>query len=248
MLFLMAGVFVLSSGTSVINQVQECKRDALMQRTCRRPIPQGTVSRRRAAVLGCALIIGGTVILSQNGWMPTLLGILNVGFYNLIYTPLKTRTWLAIIPGAVVGAVPPLIGWTSAGLYVFHPHALFLSIFVFLWQMPHFWLLMIQYGKEYESAGFRSISAIMDNTRIKTVIFFWAVGTSLFLLLFPLFGFGMDTKPMGLVVLLNLFFIGQFYRYLFKERNPKTVRRAFILINSYACAVFLLFIAYAMIA
>ncbi len=169
-----------------------------------------------------------------------ILGLMNVGFYNLVYTPLKTRTWLAIIPGGVVGAVPPLIGWTSAGFNVFHPNALFLSIFVFLWQIPHFWLLMIQYGKEYELAGFRSITGILNEHQMKLVIFLWGLITSLFLMLFPLFGFRLQPLLIVLVLIVNLFFISQFYRFLFQKENSKRVRNAFILINSYAFAVFLL--------
>ncbi len=245
---MLAGVFVLSSGTSVLNQVQECKRDAVMQRTCRRPIPQGKVSCSHASILAGVLIICGTLFLSANGWIPMVLGLLNVVFYNLVYTPLKIRTWLAIIPGAVVGAVPPLIGWTSAGFYVFHPNALFLSIFVFLWQIPHFWLLMIQYGKEYELAGFRSITGVLNEHQMKLVIFIWGLITSLFLMLFPLFGFRLDPLLIVVGVLVNIFFISQFYRFLFQKMNSNMVRYAFILINSYAFVVFLLLMINAVIA
>lgn len=177
-----------------------------------------------------------------------IIGLLNIVFYNLIYTPLKTRTWLAIIPGAVVGAVPPLMGWSSAGFYVFHPNALFLATFVFLWQIPHFWLLMIKYGKEYELAGFSSISKILNEHQIKSVVFLWGVITSVFLMMFPFFGFNLKPLVLGLLIVLNLYFIRQFYRFLFLDKNSKTIFKAFILINSYAVVVFLLLMINAMIS
>src|SRR5665647_1032196 len=180
LILLFSGVFLLAAGTSVLNQVQECRRDALMQRTVRRPIPTGEISRMTALLIAVILIFGGTVLLSLNGWLPMALGLSNIVFYNLIYTPLKTRSWLAIIPGALVGAVPPLIGWTSAGFYIFHPNAIFIATFVFLWQIPHFWLLMIKYGKEYELSGFSSISKMLNERQIKLVVFYWGVITSLF--------------------------------------------------------------------
>jgi len=242
LIFLFCGVFLLAAGTSVLNQVQECRLDALMQRTLKRPIPAGEISRSNALLIAILMILGGTFLLNLNGWLPMALGLSNVVFYNLIYTPLKTRSWLAIVPGALVGAVPPLIGWTSSGFNVFHPNALFIAVFVFLWQIPHFWLLMIKYGKEYESAGFSSISKILNERQIKTVVFGWGVITSFFLMLFPLFGFHINTVVSSFIVVINLLFITLFHRFLFLDRSATTTRKAFILINSYAALVFLFLI------
>ena len=248
MIFLFVGVFLLAAGTSVLNQVQECRQDALMKRTIRRPIPAGEISRTAALPIAIVLMLCGTLLLSLNGWLPMALGLSNVVFYNLIYTPLKTRSWLAIIPGAFVGAVPPLIGWTSAGFNVVHSNILFVAIFVFLWQIPHFWLLMIKYGKEYELAGFSSISKVLNERQIKSVVFGWGVFTSLFLMLFPLFDFSL--KPILLVALIamNFLFITLFHRFLFQEASPKTIRKAFVLINSYAVGVFLCLVVNVMIS
>lgn len=248
LIIVFGGVFLLATGTSALNQVQEFQRDALMQRTQRRPIPSGKISRLVALSVAFVLILAGTLLLSRNGWLPLVLGFLNIVFYNLIYTPLKTRSWFAIFPGALVGSVPPLIGWTSAGFYLFHPNAIFVAIFVFLWQVPHFWLLMIKYGKDYESAGFSSISRMLTESQIKSVIFGWGVITSLFLMLFPFFGFNLKPLLLGLLVGINLVFITLFYRFLFRDSRLKTIRKAFILINSYAVAIFLFLIINAFIS
>lgn len=245
-LFLFAGVFFLAAGTTVLNQIQECRRDGMMQRTKSRPIPSGEISVRSASLVAALLLLGGAVLLSFNGWLPMFLGLLNIVFYNLIYTPLKTRSWLAIVPGAVVGGVPPLIGWTSAGFYIFHPNAIFIAIFVFLWQIPHFWLLMIKYGKEYEMAGFSSISKRLTERQIKSVVFYWGVITSLFLMLFPLFGFSFKPILLTLLVGMNFGFILLFHRFLFGVKNSKSIYKAFILINSYALVVFIFLVINAM--
>ncbi len=239
LVFLFFGIFFLSSGASVLNQVQEYKQDALMKRTGKRPIPAGEISVMNAFLLSVFLIVTGSFFLLYNGWVPVILGLLNVVFYNMIYTPLKTRSWIAILPGALVGGVPPLMGWTSAGHYLFHPNAIFLFIFVCLWQVPHFWLLMIKYGKEYERAGFSSISKILSELQIKQVVFLWGLITSLFLLLFPLFGFVLRPVLIGTLILTNIYFIRQFYKYLFRETETGTIRKAFILINMYAMVVFI---------
>jgi len=168
-----------------------------------------------------------------------ILGLSNIVFYNLIYTPLKTRSWLAIIPGALVGAVPPLIGWTSAGFYIFHPTAIFIASFVFLWQIPHFWLLMIKYGKEYELAGFSSITKKLSESQIKLVIFYWGVITSVFMMLYPFFGFRINPLLVCFLIAINILFVTLFRRFLFRDQSSKTIRKAFILINAYAIIIFL---------
>jgi protoheme IX farnesyltransferase len=246
--YLFAGLFLLSAGASVLNQMQEFRQDALMPRTINRPIPAGVIALTTAAFITFLLIFSGALVLVINGWIPMILGLLNIVLYNLIYTPLKKRSWLAILPGAIVGGVPPLIGWTSAGFYLFHPNAIFLFIFVCLWQVPHFWLLMVKYGKEYESAGFSTISRFLSETQIKRVVFCWGVTTSVFLMSFPFFGFNLKPFLLGGLIVTNLFFIGLFYRYLFQDRNSQTISRAFILINTYAIVIFILLIVNSLIS
>jgi len=73
--------------------------------------------------------------------------------------------------------VNPIIGWTAAGGYMFSPVILAIASFMFLWQVPHFWLLLLKFGKEYEAAGIPSISATSDDNRIKLLVFIWLVIT-----------------------------------------------------------------------
>ncbi|MFO7977462.1 MAG: UbiA family prenyltransferase, partial [Bacteroidales bacterium] len=104
------GVMLVAAGSSVFNQVQEAVPDKIMERTRRRPIPAGTISKTQAIVFAIIISLSGVLIL----WflaspVSSLLAIITLAGYNLIYTPLKSITFFALIPGAMVGALPPAI-------------------------------------------------------------------------------------------------------------------------------------------
>jgi protoheme IX farnesyltransferase len=236
------GVFLLAAGSAALNQVQERSFDLLMERTKYRPLPSNQISVVAALAVSMILLMAGALLLSLIGWLPMTLGIINLVLYNLIYTPLKRITWLAIIPGSLVGTVPPLIGWTSIGLSVFHPVILFVAVFVLLWQAPHFWLILIRYSRDYENAGFSRLPVYLDGNRIKILVFLWALVTSGFLCSFPLFGLKFNSPLIALFLLLNLLFIFFFYKFLFGKEVNQPIRKAFILINSFAFAILVLLI------
>jgi protoheme IX farnesyltransferase len=241
-ILLFLGIYLMSGGASALNQYQERKLDACMERTQDRPIPSGQLSPRNALIISIAYIVLGTMALLINGIIPALLGLANVVFYNAIYTPLKTKSSLSIIPGALVGAVPPLIGWTSAGGSITHPTIIYIAIFMFFWQLPHFWLLLIMFGKQYEKAGFSSISKFYNTNQIKHIVFFWAGVTSIFLFLFPVFNIQLPKILAAILIVSNLFFIFWFYRLIYGKEEQKAIRGAFILINSYLMVALIIFI------
>ena len=82
--------------------------------------------------------------------MATFLGFLTVIWYNIVYTYLKRISSLAVIPGSLIGALPPLVGWASSGSSIFSPRPLGIALFFFIWQIPHFWLLLLNFGGDYE--------------------------------------------------------------------------------------------------
>jgi heme o synthase len=241
-ILLFVGIYLMSGGASALNQYQERKLDACMERTMERPIPSGKLSARSAILISVIYISLGTLALLLNGYIPALLGLANVVFYNLIYTPLKTKSSLSILPGALVGAIPPLIGWTSAGGSMFHPTIIYIAVFMFIWQLPHFWLLLIMFGKQYEMAGFSSISKFYNTNQIKHIVFFWAIVTSLFLFFFPVFNIHLPTVLAVVLILSNLFFIFMFYRLIYGKEEKKAIRKAFILINTYLMVALIIFI------
>lgn len=238
-----AGVFLLSSGAAALNQYTERKSDALMGRTAGRPLPSGRMTPGSAALVTLVLLVSGTVLLGLGGWMPLMLGLVNVILYNAVYTGLKKVTALAIIPGALVGAVPPLIGYTAAGGRVTDTVILLFALFMFLWQMPHFWLLLGRYGNEYEKAGIRTIYGSMSALQINRLILLWVAGSSL--LLWILTGLFMPfAVPLAVLLLvLNIAFIAAFRRIIKSSDAEIRPKNAFILINTFSLLIMLILIA-----
>jgi protoheme IX farnesyltransferase len=176
---LAAGVLLLAFGASALNQLQEAATDALMPRTRGRPIPSCLIKPGQALRIAAVFISTGTLILFVFGGLaPAALGGLTIFWYNLIYTPLKKVTAFAFVPGALVGTIPPAIGWIYGGGVLSSPKALIICSFFYIWQIPHFWLFLLRYGKEYEKVGFPCITSIFRRSQLRRVIFIWEVSTA----------------------------------------------------------------------
>lgn len=185
----LAGILLLACGSAVINHYQERSTDALMDRTRHRPIPSGKISPFNALILAMVLLFTGSVILLFGaGWLALGLGLLNLLWYNAIYTPLKRINALAIIPGSLVGAIPPAVGWVAAGGYIFDPQVIVISFFFFIWQIPHFWLLLLIFGNDYKKAGFPTLTEIFNPNQLARITFIWIIATAVTSLLIPFFG------------------------------------------------------------
>lgn len=183
------GILLLSSGSAVINHYQERGTDALMKRTRNRPLPSGRISAKNALVIALLLIAGGSAVLYLgSGLLALSIGLLNLFWYNGVYTPLKKRSALAIIPGSLVGALPPMVGWVAAGGNIFDPQIIILGFFFFIWQIPHFWLLLLIFGKDYEQAGFPTLTQIFSMEQLSRITFVWVAATFVASTLLPLFG------------------------------------------------------------
>ncbi len=239
----LAGTFLLGSGSAVMNQYTERDQDSVMERTNRRPIPSGKVTLASAKLLFLILMISGGCLLLLNGVIPFALGVLNVVLYNLVYTSLKKITSLAIIPGALVGAIPPLIGFASAGGTVLNYKILLFSAFMFLWQIPHFWLLLVRYGKEYRNAGFVTISDYLDEKQIKNIVFLWILFSSLLLMIFIGFTDIFGKYFSYIILVLNPVFIIFFSRLLFSQKESYNFKGAFITLNIFGILMMFLLIA-----
>lgn len=236
---LLAGVFTLSGSSAALNQFQERRLDALMERTRNRPLPARQLTAGVAILVSIMLGITGLFLLLLIGLLPALLGLFTLTLYNLLYTPLKRITSFALLPGGLVGAIPPMIGYTAAGGTPGDPIILFVCALMFLWQMPHFWLLLIRYGKEYQEAGFRTVLSYMNEKQVRRMLFFWMCTSSLFLLSYPLFGISL---PLWLALILigaNIMVIAVYYMLLFKWSAPKHHRLLFILSNVFLIGVLL---------
>lgn len=171
------GIFLLSSACSVLNQVQERTTDALMRRTCRRPLACGALTATTGMAIGVLFGSGGLAILfTVTGVETALLGLLATSWYLLVYTPLKRRSAFAVIAGTPCGALPPLIGWLAAGGNPFDPQPLALALLMVLWQVPHYWLLALPDREELRRIGFRVLPRNFTGGQLLSLSHAWILG------------------------------------------------------------------------
>jgi heme o synthase len=191
-LVVLAGVMLLSSGASALNQVQERDKDALMARTANRPLPSGRLTHSQGLVFAALATLGGAVVLWLGiGRTAGVLGLIAAAFYNGVYTPwLKPTSPFAAVPGAIPGSIPPVIGWVAAGGSVTDAGAIILFGILFLWQMPHFWALSLRYRADYASGGFPMVSEVVGVEGTARLILLYASGLTAWSLAAPTFGVG----------------------------------------------------------
>jgi len=155
-----AGTALVAGGAAVLNQVYERDTDALMRRTRLRPLPDGRVAPADARAFGFALSAIGLVLLfARANLLAASLALATLVVYLAIYTPMKRRTSIATLVGAVPGALPPLIGWTASHGTVSAGGAALFAI-VFLWQVPHFMAIAWLYRDDYGKAGFPMLPVV----------------------------------------------------------------------------------------
>lgn len=160
------GVALLSSGISTLNQYMERDLDALMRRTESRPLPSGKLAPLQALLFGVGLsVVAITYLAIAINALTAALGVVTFASYLFVYTPLKTRTTLSTVLGAVPGAMPPLIGWVAAtGEASIAAWVLFAILF--LWQFPHFLAIAWMYREDYGRAGIKMLPVVEPEGRI----------------------------------------------------------------------------------
>ena len=175
---LLAGVFLVSCSSAAINHIQEYKTDALMPRTKNRPIPSGRISLKGAIWVAISFFAyGAFILLASFPPIVFLTSVLTLVSYNLIYTPLKKVTAFAVVPGSLVGALPPYIGWFAGGGALVDERIIWVALFFFIGQIPHFWLLLLMFGKEYTLAGYPSLNSVFSDNQIKRLSYTWILAT-----------------------------------------------------------------------
>ena len=237
------GIFLMACGASALNQVQEADTDKIMKRTAGRPLPSGRISKIGAFIIALSYFISGCIVLYFGpGLLTLLVGISTFVWYNLIYTPLKRVTAFAAVPGSMVGALPPLAGWVAGGGSLTDPGALAIGFFFFMGQIPHFWLLLLKLGKQYESAKLPSLTQLFTDEQIKRLTFVWIAATAISALALPMFGLQDKVWSIVLILVLSASLIIIFIP-LLNRKKPFNVGKSFVLIN-----VYYLFIMFVMIA
>jgi len=236
------GVLLLSSASSVLNQLQEAEYDAKMDRTKKRPLASEVVSEKIAVRLFAILLLSGTILLATISSWSAVVGLITIAIYNLIYTPLKRKSGLAIFPGAIVGALPPILGWVGHSTNILDPGIVLLAGFMFLWQVPHFLMLSFKYKHEYLEAGFKVPIASLSDLQAKLMVGIWIISTSMIALLFPVAGLITNLYVLIGLITLNVLLIVIFVKLAFSKSHKFKSARLHMYISLYML-LFLVLIA-----
>ena len=235
-LLLFAGGMLVTGSANAINQVVEKDTDAQMKRTSTRPVAAGRMSVGEGWAFAIVTGALGVFILGfYFNWLSAGLAAFSLFLYAFIYTPLKKVNSIAVLMGAVPGALPCLIGW-AAGDDQLSTGGWVLFAFQFFWQFPHFWAIAWVAHKDYSAVGFKLLPANEGPTRFTAI---QTIAYSLLLVpvtLLPYFT-GMcsyeDTMGLisiGLVILANLFMIGRCVA-LYKNMDVSSARK--VMFGSY---------------
>ena len=232
------GLFLMACGSAALNHLQEWRYDHQMERTKVRPISSGMLTPGQALLIALVLaVVGDAMIYYYSTPIAAALGVFALFWYNGVYTPLKRKTAYAVIPGAFIGAVPPLIGWEIAGGMLTDPEILAFSFFIFMWQIPHFWLLSLFYEKQYRAAGFPSVTDVFSTEQLVNIIWAWLLAAALSALLIPVFG-GLHFSAAGASLLIATFVLAiRQHKLLFPKTHQVNYRQSFIELNMYALFV-----------
>ena len=232
------GIFLLSCGAAAMNHYQERKTDLLMDRTRFRPIPSGAISPEKVLLISiCFLILGSIILLLKTNLLTLEIGLFTFAWYNLIYTPLKKISAWAIIPGSLVGALPPMAGWVAAGGYLFDPKILLIALYFFIWQIPHFWLLLLVYGKDYDKGGFPTLTNVFTRSQLIKVTFSWLLLTIAIALSINFFGILNFYASNIFLILVSAWISIQSLKFLKSTGDNKEAKNMFIRINIFTLLI-----------
>ena len=173
-----------------------------------------------------------------------LLGVLTITLYNGVYTYLKRISPYAVLPGALIGSLPPAMGWVAAGGNIFSEPLAGLMFFFYLWQIPHFWLLLGIRSREYSGAGYPVITKFFSLSAFSRIIFTWIAAVLCTGIFLPVFGIFSHTFSMAVILGATLVVLGGSVLLIRAKEEGLTgiFRKSFHLINGFALTVIIVII------
>lgn len=163
---LFMGGLLVTSAANATNQLIEKKEDLLMKRTADRPIAAGRMGASEAIIFIALSLVAGTILLySEFNFLAAALSLGSYIIYSFIYTPLKKKTSLSVLVGAIPGSLPCAIGWAAGTGTVGMTEAWVLFAFQFFWQFPHFWAIAWIGNDDYQKAGMKMLPQIGKESR-----------------------------------------------------------------------------------
>ena len=240
-MFSLIAVAIGAGAAGTLNMWYESDIDALMQRTCLRPIPTGKVSRNHALIFGVLTSFVSVIMLyAFSNFLSALMLSITILFYVLIYTIwLKQRTSQNIVIGGAAGAFPPIIGWTIAtNSITFEP--IFLFLIIFFWTPSHFWALSLYKIEDYSNAKIPMLPVVSGVKSTKINIFVYSIILVIISIIPYFFGY------FGLTYLIPSIFLGSYYIYLcydlllHSDRDKIIAKKIFIYSILYLFLIFII--------
>ncbi len=234
LLLLAFGGYCMVGASNAFNQIIERDLDALMNRTKNRPIPSGRMSVNKALFIAIILTVLGIVSLYFLNAKTAMFGAISIFLYTSVYTPLKTKTPLAVFVGAFPGAIPFMLGWVAAtNEFGIEPGTLFMI--QFFWQFPHFWALGWMLDEDYNKGGFKMLPTGKKDagTALQIIMYtIWMIVISII----PAFGIT-GQLALSIPAAVIIFFMGLtmlFFAFrLYEKRDNPSARKLMLASVSY---------------
>jgi protoheme IX farnesyltransferase len=238
------GGYFMVGASNAYNQIIERELDILMDRTKNRPIPSGRMSVRTAFLVATSFTLAGLAMLYAINPKTAMWGAISIFLYTCAYTPLKTKTPLAVFVGAIPGAIPFMLGWVAArGGFGIEAGTLF--AIQFFWQFPHFWSLGWFLYEDYEKGGFYMLPTGKKDkgTAVQIILYtIWTVIVSII----PVIGFTGDLKlsVIGAILIFILGIVMLVYAFrLFQLRTVKAAKQLMLAMVSYITLLQIIYVA-----
>ena len=233
-------VLLVAMGVSTLNQVQEYRSDAKMERTKNRPIASGRMTPKTGMIIAVLLIaLSMLLIYSLLGLTGVNLFMFAFIWYNAMYTPLKKKSALAVIPGAILGVIPPAIGWLVAGHSLKELEFIAIAAYYFIWQVPHFWLLVMLFHGDYKDGGYPTAMKLFGQASLQRLTFVWLIFT-IQAGIFLVWAFEVYPVTLLLSVLVGLWAFVSSFELLKSSFELKDARSVFWKINAAFLAIVIL--------
>jgi len=237
------GGYFMVGASNAFNQIIEKDLDGLMNRTKNRPIPGGHMSVNTAFIIASVFTLLGIIILYTINKQTAMFGAISIFLYTCVYTPLKTKTPLAVFVGAIPGAIPFMLGWVAAtDDFGIEPGTLF--ALQFFWQFPHFWAIGWFLFEDYKKAGFFMLPTGKQDkgTAVQTIMYtIWTLIVSII----PAFGFT-GKLQLSIVAAIIVFILGVGMLYyaiqLFKKMTEKAAKTLMLASVSYITLVQIVYV------
>ncbi|RLJ65725.1 protoheme IX farnesyltransferase [Lacinutrix venerupis] len=243
LLLLALGGYFMVGASNAYNQIIEKDLDALMDRTKNRPIPAGRMTVRTAFIIATIFTILGIAILYYINPQTAMFGAISIFLYTCAYTPLKTKTPLAVFVGAIPGAIPFMLGWVAAtNDFGIEPGTLF--ALQFFWQFPHFWAIGWFLYNDYKKGGFFMLPTGKQDkgTAVQTIMYtIWTILVSIV----PVFGVT-GKLELSYIAATIVFGLGLFMLYyafqLFKKMTEKAAKQLMLASVSYITLIQIIYV------